>query len=124
MVTALYIALAGALGSLARYGVGAGMQRLVGARFPWGTLLINVAGSFLIGLFMAVFAARGQLDSRARLAITLGFLGGFTTYSSFALETVSLIERRQTAAAALYVGVTLATGALACWAGLRAGAAL
>lgn len=124
MVTALYIALAGALGSLARYGVGAGMQRAVGARFPWGTLLINVAGSFLIGLFMAVFAARGQLDSRARLAITIGFLGGFTTYSSFALETVSLIERRQTAAAALYVGVTLVTGALACWAGLRAGAAL
>jgi fluoride exporter len=124
MVTALYIALAGALGSLARYGAGAGLQRLAGTRFPYGTLLVNVVGSFLIGLVMAVFAARGQLDSRARLAITIGFLGGFTTYSSFALETVSLIEGRQTAAAALYVGVTLVTGVLACWAGLRAGGGL
>lgn len=124
MVTALYIALAGALGSLARYGAGAGMQRLVGTRFPYGTLLVNVAGSFLIGLFMALFAARGQLDSRARLAITIGFLGGFTTYSSFALETISLIERRSTGLAALYVGGTLLTGAVACWAGLRAGAHL
>jgi fluoride exporter len=124
MVTALYIALAGALGSLARYGAGAGLQRLAGTRFPYGTLLVNVVGSFLIGLVMAMFAARGQLDSRARLVITIGLLGGFTTYSSFALETVTLLERRSLGAAAGYVSVTLVTGALACWAGLRAGAAL
>ena len=93
-MTAVYIAFAGALGSLCRWGVGAGISRVFGSRLPWGTMVANVAGSFLIGFVMALFAARGELDSRARLALTVGFLGGFTTYSAFAFEVVTFLEQR------------------------------
>lgn len=117
----LFIGLAGAAGSLSRYYVGMGLRRAGGDRFPWGTLAVNVIGSFAIGLVMAAFIARGQLDARVRIAITVGFLGGFTTYSSFAYETVTLMERRQFHVAAAYMGGTLMIGMMACWAGLTAG---
>ena len=94
-MTILYIALAGALGSVARYLVAAGVQRLAAphTQVPAGTLAVNVIGAFVIGVVMAVFAARGELDSRVRIAISVGFLGGFTTYSAFAYETIALLER-------------------------------
>ncbi|WP_428266460.1 fluoride efflux transporter CrcB [Haliangium sp.] len=117
-MTALYIALAGALGSVCRHLVGAGLTRLVGGTLPYGTLAVNVLGSFLIGFLMDLFAARGQLDSALRVALTVGFLGGFTTYSSFALETVQLVQNRQYGAVLLYVGATLITAALACAGGI------
>jgi CrcB protein len=118
MRTALAIAVFGALGSLSRHGVGVGLQRLLGVRFPYGTFAVNVIGSFLIGLAMAVFATRGELDSRLRIALTVGFLGGFTTYSSFAFETVGLLEKRQAALAAAYVSATLIAAGGACYAGV------
>lgn len=118
MKTVLYIAAAGALGSVCRHLAGVGMQGLLGGRLPYGTFLVNVLGSFLIGFFMAIFALRGQLDSQLRIALTVGFLGGFTTYSSFALETVQMAQNRQLATAALYVGATLGTAAAACVGGI------
>ena len=120
-MNAVYIGLAGAAGSLGRYYVGLGLRRVGGDRFPWGTFAVNVIGSFVIGLVIAGFITRGQLDSRIRLAITVGFLGGFTTYPSFAYETVTLVERRQFHLAALYVAGTLMVAAVACWAGIVAG---
>jgi len=120
-LTAVYIAIAGALGSVGRYAVGKYMQDATGSNFPWGTLAVNVLGSFAIGVVMAVFAARGELDSRLRLALTVGFLGGFTTYSAFALETVTLVERKLYAVAAAYVGLTFVAAAVGCFLGLLAG---
>lgn len=118
MSTLLYIALAGALGSVCRYLMGTAVQRASGAAFPWGTLAVNVVGSFCIGLVMALFAQRGQLDAPLRLALTAGFLGGFTTYSAFAFETIQLVERQEFAAAIVYVAATVLTAAVACALGL------
>lgn len=118
MSTLIYIALAGALGSLCRHLVGAAVQRAGGAAFPWGTLAVNLAGSFLIGVVMAAFAARGRLDAPLRLALTTGFLGGFTTYSAFAFETVQMVERQQFAGAIAYVLATVVAAGAACALGL------
>lgn len=123
MLLALYIGIAGALGSVSRYVVGLGLAR-VSARVPWGTFAVNVLGSMTIGFLMAVFAVRGQLDSRLRLALTTGFLGGFTTYSSFAFETVGMLEKDKIGLAALYVSMTLAAAGGACWVGIMAGRSL
>jgi fluoride exporter len=116
-MTALMVAIAGALGCLARYGVGLAGQRLLGDRFPWGTLAVNLLGSFAIGAVMVIAETR-QLDPRLRVALVGGFLGGFTTYSAFAYETLALAERRSATTAALYAGVTIAGCFLACGAGL------
>jgi len=116
-VTALLVAIAGALGCLARYGVGLAGQRLLGDRFPWGTLAVNLLGSFAIGAVMVVAEAR-QLDPRVRVALVGGFLGGFTTYSAFAYESIALAERRSAAAAALYLSLTVAGCFAACGAGI------
>lgn len=122
--TAVYIAVAGALGSLCRWGLGLGVTRALGSRLPWGTFAANVIGSFAIGFVMALFAQRGELDTRARLALTVGFLGGFTTYSAFAYETITLLEQRATGRAALYVALTLVLAAAACAAGIATARAL
>ncbi len=116
-MTALMVAIAGALGCLSRYGVGLAGQRLFGERFPWGTLAVNLVGSFAIGAVMVIAETR-QLDPRLRVAVVGGFLGGFTTYSAFAYETLALAERKSAATAALYAGVTVAGCFLACGAGL------
>lgn len=117
--TALLVAAAGAAGSVARYLVGVGLAR-AGERVPFATLTVNILGAFAIGVVMGIFATRGELDSRARIALTTGFLGGFTTYSAFAYETVTMIERRELLTASLYVSATLVVAALACWGGLLA----
>lgn len=118
MKAALYIAAAGAAGAVCRHLVGLGMLRLAGGRLPYGTFVVNLVGSFLMGFLVALFALRGQIDSQLRIALTVGFLGSFTTYSSFALETVQLLQNRQGAAAGIYVGTTLGTAAAACLGGI------
>ena len=93
-MTYLWIALGSALGGAARYGCAGLAARWLGATFPWGTLLVNVSGSLLIGLLAALMAPDGRLlaapDVRAFLMI--GILGGFTTFSSFSLETLNLMR--------------------------------
>ncbi len=120
---ALYIGLAGALGSMSRYWLGSWVSEAVGLRtqLPLATLAVNVLGSLAMGVVIAIFASRGELDSRLRMAIAVGFLGGFTTYSSFALETVGLLEQRNVHVAALYISVTLVAAGFACYLGLLAG---
>ncbi len=121
-MTVLYIGIAGALGSVSRYLLGSWVARLFHRNaFPLSTFAVNVLGSLLIGFLMGTFAARGEMDSRLRMALTIGFLGGFTTYSTFALETVELVEQRSLAMASLYVTLTLLSAALACFVGLSVG---
>lgn len=98
------IALAGAAGTLLRYGVGV-MLTPATLRFPFATLLINVSGSFLIG-WLAEYP--GLTSPTTRVALIVGLCGGFTTFSAFSLETLRLIERGEVARAALYAGVSVA----------------
>ncbi len=86
----LWIGFAGALGTLTRYFVGLWAARALGTAFPFGTLFVNVAGCFLIAAVMQVAASTALLPPTARLAITTGFMGGLTTYSSFNYETTKL----------------------------------
>lgn len=110
----LAVATGGALGSVMRYLVGIGSARAFGTDFPWGTLIINVTGSFLIGVFVALFATKWNLPQAARIFLTVGICGGYTTFSTFSLDAWYLMERGQTWASAAYMiaSVVLSVGAL------------
>jgi CrcB protein len=110
----LVVAIGGALGSVARYVVGIESGRLFGTDFPWGTLIINVSGSLLIGVFAGLFAAKWSLPQTTRVFLVVGICGGFTTFSTFALDVWYLIERGQSLASLGYVlaSVILSTLAL------------
>lgn len=123
MRLALGIAGLGAVGSLCRWLLATAIQRHVGASFPLGTFVVNVVGSLAMGAVMGFFLARGAETSGARVALTAGLLGGFTTYSAFAMETLLLIERRSFGTAALNVVGTVLVCLLACAVGLFAGRA-
>ena len=101
----LWVALGGALGSMARFGLVNAVAALVGATFPWGTLLVNVAGSFIIGLFSSLTAA-GEFPHdlmEIRMFVLVGVCGGFTTFSSFSLQSVDLIQSDELVRSALYL---------------------
>jgi fluoride exporter len=108
------VACGGALGSVARYLVGIGSGKLFGIDFPWGTLIINITGSFLIGLFVGMFATRWDLSQAVRVFLTVGICGGYTTFSTFSLDAYYLMERGQAVAAGAYMigSVVLSVGAL------------
>jgi CrcB protein len=110
----LAVAVGGSLGSVARYLVGIGSGKWFGTDFPWGTLIINVTGSFLIGLFVSLFALKWDLPPAVRVFLTVGICGGYTTFSTFSLDTFYLIERGETLAAGAYMigSVILSVGAL------------
>ncbi len=93
MQKVLMIGFAGALGTLARYGMAGAVQRMVGTSFPWGTVAVNIAGCFLAGLFWAVLDKKIHLDHGLRLALFIGFMGAFTTFSTFILETGHLVRQ-------------------------------
>jgi CrcB protein len=117
MTNVLLVAIGGAIGSAARYGVGLAAARLFGAAFPWGTLIVNVAG----GLAMGLLAARAPpAEENMRLLLGVGVLGGFTTFSAFSLDTLRLLER-EPANALFYVLASLILAIGACWAGLMLG---
>lgn len=117
----LGIAGCGAAGALARYALGAWLQEAANLRFPVGTLVINVLGSFLLGL---LFAAADRLAPEWRVAVGTGFLGAFTTFSTFSVDTVRLIGAGEPRLALLNAAGSLALGLLAAWGGLSLGAAL
>ena len=123
----LLVAVGGALGSVARYGAGVLVGKAWDSTFPLATLLINIAGSLAMGLFIGFLARTTPAwQADARLFVAVGMLGGFTTLSSFSLDTVTLIERGDVGPAALYVALTIAVSIAALFAGLvvmRAGAA-
>lgn len=104
-MTVLWVALGGALGSVARFALSGIAVRWLGAGFPYGTLFVNVTGSFTIGLLAALVAADGRpsLGADARAFLLVGVLGGFTTFSSFSLETLNLARSGALAPAMLNV---------------------
>jgi CrcB protein len=109
MIQTLLVFLGGGIGAAGRHGVNIAAARLLGIGFPWGTLIVNVLGSFAMGLLAAWFAFRagGALSQHARLFLTTGILGGFTTFSAFSLDAALLWERGAILAAASYVLVSV-----------------
>ncbi len=119
MLTYLYIALGGAIGSVARAWTANAVVRLLGPHFPWGTIFINVSGSFVIGFFGALTAGDGRFTahSDARAFVMIGICGGFTTFSSFSLQTLDLARDGKLGAAFANVGLSLVLCLLAVTAG-------
>ncbi|MCY1127449.1 fluoride efflux transporter CrcB [Frigidibacter sp. RF13] len=116
--TLVQVALGGALGASARYLTGTAALRLIGPGFPWATLLVNVVGSFLMGVLVIWFAQRDL--ARLQPLLMTGLLGGFTTFSAFSLDAVSLWQRGETSGAALYVGASVVLSLAALLAGIGA----
>jgi len=108
MAQVILIGLAGALGTLSRYYVGVWAARAIGTGFPYGTLIVNVVGCFLIALIYELALTTTLISPSARLVLTTGFMGGLTTYSSFNYETTGLLRERALATGVLNLGVTLA----------------
>ncbi|MGC4192062.1 MAG: fluoride efflux transporter CrcB [Thermomicrobiales bacterium] len=105
---ALWIAAGAVVGANLRYYVGQWVAAWLGVGFPYGTLLVNLSGSFLIGVIATIFTERLLVDSHWRLLLVVGLIGGYTTFSSYALETISLIQSDRWLTALTYVlGSTL-----------------
>jgi len=115
-----YIAIGSALGGVSRYLVGGLVQRAAGAGFPTGTLLVNVTGSFLLGLFLRYGLETPTLTPELRAFLTIGFCGGYTTFSTFSYEAVALLEDGQWSRAAFYMGASLLLSIAATLLGLLA----
>jgi fluoride exporter len=106
--TLFLVCAAGAIGSGVRFFVVTSTQRAFGESFPWGVFGVNLAGSFLIAVLSIVAISKAEIVTpEVRAALGVGFLGGLTTYSSFNQDTLAMLDRRQYATAALYVGTTL-----------------
>jgi len=116
----LWVMAAGGLGSGARYLVGQWAFNAIGPQFPYGTVIVNLVGCFALG-FVAQLATAGALSQETRLAIGTGFLGGFTTYSSFNQETIAMFSGGATGAAISNIAITLAGGLAAGLLGAAAG---
>ena len=99
----LMIAVGGALGAVARYGVLIGLGNLIGFGFPYGTMAINICGSFLLGALVEIMALIWSPSEELRLFFVVGVLGAFTTFSSFSLDTITLIQRSELLLAVFYV---------------------
>ena len=119
----LWVAFGGAIGSMSRFGLGLAMLRLSGPRFPWGTLLINVLGSFIIGYFGALAGADGRLPvpEEIRVFVLVGFCGGFTTFSSFSLQTFILFRSGEALLGGLYIVGSVALCLAVVWLGVILG---
>ena len=113
----IWVALGGAGGAVARFLVST--LFFVPGQFPWPTLVINIAGSLGIGLLWGLYGQHGWFEAWGRYLLVVGFLGGFTTFSAFSLETVGLVEGGRITAATAYVLASLVGCVLAAWAGQR-----
>ena len=108
----LLVALGGAIGSLLRY-----LLSSINTSFPWGTFAVNILGSLLIGLLVGL-VSKGVLSPEMKLLMVTGFCGGFTTFSTFANESFSMMKAGDVLQMALYVGVSVVIGILAVWGGM------
>jgi fluoride exporter len=114
----LIVFIGAGIGGALRHGVNVGAARLFGFGFPFGTFIVNVVGSFVMGLFAGYFAYRAGIPQHVRLFLTTGILGGFTTFSSFSLDAALLIERHSLGLAAGYMVGSVAAGLSALFFGL------
>ena len=117
MFQILAVALGGAVGARARYGVSNAVAAVFGARFPLGTLVVNVAGSFVMGWLFALFAERVHVPPEMRLLLMTGLLGAFTTFSTFSVETLVLLQAGRWLAGAANVLLSVALCVGAAWLG-------
>jgi len=120
----LLIALAGGLGTLARYGLGGLVQRWAGPGFPWATVVVNILGCFLFGVVWAMAGERLSVGSEVRTVLLIGFMGAFTTFSTFISETGQLLADSEWALASGNVLLQNALGVAVFFLGLAAGKAL
>jgi fluoride exporter len=123
-VRTIWIGVAGFAGAISRYGVEGWVSDRTRAAFPWGTLVVNASGCFLLGVVFAVLTERFLPHPVLRSALTVGFLGAYTTFSTFAFETVRLAEDGAWLLAAGNITASLLSGLVAVYAGLRLGRAL
>lgn len=120
MRTVLGVAVAGALGALLRWGISAWFGRRFPG-FPWGTLVINVTGSFLLGFLFVVLTERTTTSPAVRVSLTTGLMGAYTTFSTFSLETIRLVEDGAIGAATTNVAASLLLGLAGVWLGISMG---
>lgn len=120
----VWIAVAGALGALSRYGVSTLANRWLGDRLAWGTLTVNILGSLLLGMLMHIGMSSDLVPKPMRMALTVGFLGAFTTFSTFSYETFRYLQNGAFGTALINVVANVVPGLLAAWLGLVIGRAI
>jgi len=117
----LAIAAGGAVGSVLRYAVSTGVYSMLGRGFPYGTLAVNVIGSFLMGMLFVLMVERLDMSAVWRMAVLVGFLGAFTTFSTFSIETVNLLQGGDFVRALLNIVISVVFCIVATWVGFRLG---
>jgi fluoride exporter len=122
----LWVAIGSAAGGIARFWASGAVARLIGETFPWGTMLVNIVGSFIIGFVATLTAPDGRVfvGSTARLAIMTGFCGGFTTFSSFSLQTLNQLNDGEYLQAGANIGLSVFLCLAAVWAGSAVAASI
>ena len=121
MLPIVLVALGGGLGSVTRYLAGGWVASRLGVAFPYGTLLINITASFIIGFFLAFAQDRAALSPNWRLFVAVGFVGGYSTFSTFEYESVRLMQDGQMLLAAIYMAGSVAAGLVATITGITLG---
>ena len=114
----LMAAAGGAIGAAGRYLFSVGAMRLLGHGFPWATVVVNILGSFILGLFISLVALKLSVSNEVRTFVATGILGGFTTFSAFSLDMATLIERDQGTGAMFYLFSSVSFSVVALFAGL------
>ncbi|WP_074037793.1 fluoride efflux transporter CrcB [Exiguobacterium profundum] len=117
----IYVGLAGAVGALARYGLGMMIDSIGPSAFPVSTLLINLSGSFLLGFLTHMFLRTGKLSPQFVTIVGTGMIGSFTTFSTFSVETIRLLDESRIGLALLYVFLSITLGLGSSWLGYRVG---
>jgi CrcB protein len=115
-----YVAIGSAVGGVARFGLSSLIQQRAGPNFPVGTLVVNITGSFLLGLLLRYALTTDAISPDARALLTTGFCGGYTTFSTFTYETVVLFEEGGSPRAGLYILLSVAFSLIGAWLGIAA----
>ncbi len=119
MASYFWIAIGSALGGMARYWCSGIAARLIGETFPWGTIIVNIVGSFIIGFFATLTGPDGRIfaDTLTRQFVMIGFCGGYTTFSSFSLQTLALVQDGEWVLASANIALSVIACLLAVWVG-------
>lgn len=126
MASYFWIAIGSALGGMARYWCSGIAARLIGETFPWGTIIVNIVGSFIIGFFATLTGPDGRIfaDTLTRQFVMIGFCGGYTTFSSFSLQTLALLQDGEWLLASANIALSVIACLLAVWAGYALAASI